>query len=70
MAQNPRSTEKKNCRLGGNVARSTNRPTLLSILSEQVERDIRRRPAILDALRVRTTPEQAAILKRWEDGED
>ena len=48
----------------------TNRPTLLSILSEQMERDIRRRPAILDALRVRTTPEQAAILKRWEDGED
>ena len=30
--------------------------------NEQLEHDIRRRPAILDALRVRTTPEQAAIL--------
>ena len=48
----------------------TNRPALLSIIDEQMEHDIRRRPAILDALRVRTTPEQAAILKRWEDGED
>jgi len=48
----------------------TNRPALLSIIDEQLEHDIRRRPAILDALRVRTTPEQAAILKRWEDGED
>ena len=46
----------------------TNRPTLLAVLEEQLEQDIRRRPAILEALRVRTTPEQAAILKRWEDG--
>jgi hypothetical protein len=48
----------------------TNRPALLSILDEQLENDIRRRPAILDALRVRTTPEQAALLKRWEDDEE
>ena len=48
----------------------TNRPPLLSILDEQMEHDIRRRPSILGALRVRTTPEQAAILKRWEDGGD
>ncbi len=48
----------------------TNRPALLSILAEQMERDIRRRPAILDALRVRTTAEQAAILKRWEEPDD
>ncbi len=47
----------------------TNRPGLLAILDEQLEQDIRRRPAILEALRVRTTPEQAAILKRWEDGD-
>jgi hypothetical protein len=47
----------------------TNRPALLSILVEQLEHDIRRRPAILDALRLRTTPEQAVILRRWEDGE-
>jgi hypothetical protein len=46
----------------------TNRPTLLAVLEEQLEQDILRRPAILDALRVRTTPEQAAILRRWEDG--
>lgn len=46
---------------------ATNRPPLLAILEEQLERDIRRRPAILDALRVRTTPEQAAILKPWDD---
>jgi hypothetical protein len=47
----------------------TNRPPLLAILGEQMERDIRRRPAIIDALRVRTTPEQAVLLKRWEDGD-
>lgn len=45
---------------------ATNRAPLLAILEEQLEQDIRRRPAILDALRVRTTPEQAAILKRWD----
>lgn len=48
----------------------TNRPALLAILGEQMEHDIRRRPTILDALRVRTTPEQATILKRWEEAED
>jgi hypothetical protein len=47
----------------------TNRPALLSILDEQLEGSILRRPAILDALRVRTTPEQAEMLRRWEDGE-
>jgi hypothetical protein len=46
---------------------ATNRPGMLSILNEQLEQDIRRRPLIRDALRVRTTPEQAAILRRWED---
>ncbi len=48
---------------------ATNRPELLSILSAQLDLDIRRRPVILDALRVRTTPEQAEILRRWEDDE-
>ena len=46
---------------------STNRAPLLAILEQQLELDIRRRPAILEALRVRTTPEQEAILKRWEE---
>ncbi len=45
----------------------TNRPPLLAVLEEQLSQDILRRPAILDALRIRTTPEQAAILQRWED---
>jgi hypothetical protein len=45
----------------------TNRPPLLTILERQLGDDIRRRPAILDALRLRTTPEQEAILKRWEE---
>ncbi len=44
----------------------TNRPPLLAILSEHLEHDIRGRPAILDALRVRTTPEQQAIIDAWE----
>ena len=44
----------------------TNRTPLLTILEQQLDHDIRRRPAILDALRVRTTPEQQAILDRWE----
>jgi len=48
----------------------TNRPVLLAVLDAQLENDIRRRPLILDALRVRTTPEQAAILKRWEEPAD
>jgi hypothetical protein len=47
---------------------STNRTPLLAILEQQLELDILRRPAILAALRVRPTPEQQAILKRWEDG--
>ena len=52
---------------------ATNRPLLLAILEQRLQDDIRRRPAILDALRIRTTPEQAAILERWEqraDGDD
>ncbi len=48
----------------------TNRAALLAILEELLERDILGRPAILDALRIRTTPEQAAILRRWEEGDD
>ena len=47
----------------------TNRPALLAVLEEQLEQDILRRPAILDALRIRTTPEQAAILRRWAEDE-
>lgn len=47
----------------------TNRPTLLAVLEELLEADILRRPAILDALRIRTTPEQAAILRGWEERE-
>jgi hypothetical protein len=46
---------------------STNRPPLLAILDAQMA-DVRRRAAIVMALRVRTTPEQAAILRRWDDG--
>lgn len=48
----------------------TNRPALLAVLEEQLAQDILRRPAILDALRIRTTPEQAAILQRWDDSGD
>ena len=48
----------------------TNRPALLAVLEELLETDVLRRPAIVDALRVRTTPEQAAILRRWEERED
>jgi hypothetical protein len=44
----------------------TNRPPLLSILEEQLHRG-RRPKLIVEALRVRTTPEQEAILKRWEE---
>lgn len=48
---------------------ATNRPALLAILEEQLHRG--RRPALIEAaLRVRSTPEQAAILKRWEDGDE
>lgn len=45
----------------------TNRPALLQILEEQLEANILRRPAIFDALSVRTTPEQEVILKRWAE---
>lgn len=45
----------------------TNRPVLLAVLEELLEADILRRPAILEALRIRTTPEQAAILRRWDE---
>ena len=48
----------------------TNRPALLAVLEEMMEQDILRRPAILDALRIRTTPEQAAILRRWEERDE
>jgi hypothetical protein len=48
------------------ILAGTNRSALLTILDEQAEHDIRRRPAILEALRVRTTPEQQKILDRWE----
>jgi len=45
----------------------TNRAPLLAILEDQLHRG--RRPRVVaDALRIRTTPDQAAILKRWEDG--
>lgn len=46
----------------------TNRPPLLAILEEQLHSG-RHARIVEDALRVRTTPEQEAILKRWEDGE-
>jgi hypothetical protein len=45
----------------------TNRKALLAILENQLHGG-RRPKLITEALRVRTTPEQAAILKRWEDG--
>jgi hypothetical protein len=46
----------------------TNRAPLLSILDEQLHGG--RRPKIIEAaLRVRPTPEQRAILRRWEDGD-
>lgn len=43
---------------------ATNRDALLAILDGLMD-DLRRRSAIVDALRVRTTPEQEAILIRW-----
>lgn len=46
----------------------TNRAPLLAILEEQLRRG-RRPQAIADALRIRTTDEQAEILRRWEEGE-
>ncbi len=47
---------------------STNRPALLAILEQQLHSG-RRPRLVVEALRIRTTPEQAAILKRWEDGD-
>lgn len=44
---------------------ATNRPPLLAILEAQLQRRVRARP-ILDALSLRATPEQQAILDRWE----
>ena len=45
---------------------STNRPPLLATLEEQL-RHGRRSKIIESALRVRSTPEQEAILKRWDE---
>ena len=45
---------------------STNRPPLLAILEQQL-RHGRRSKIVEAALRVRTTPEQEAILRRWEE---
>ncbi len=46
----------------------TNRPPLLAILEHELFRG-RRRDTIIEALHIRTTPEQAAILKRWDERE-
>ena len=47
----------------------TNRPELLAILEHELHRG--RRPRIIaEALRIRTTPEHAAILERWESGDE
>jgi len=46
----------------------TNRPPLLAILEHALHRG-RRPHVIAEALRIRTTPEQAAILQRWEEDE-
>jgi hypothetical protein len=46
----------------------TNRPPLLALLDEQLHRG--RRPRVIaEALRLRPTPESAAILRAWEDGD-
>lgn len=47
---------------------STNRQELLEILRGEL-RGGRRPNLIVEALRVRTTPEQAELLRRWEDGD-
>jgi hypothetical protein len=44
----------------------TNRAPLLALLEDQLHRG-RRPKLVAEALHVRTTPEQEAILKRWED---
>lgn len=45
---------------------ATNRPQLLSILEDELHHG-RHARMVADALRIRTTAEQAAILTRWED---
>jgi hypothetical protein len=47
----------------------TNRRELLAILEEQLHRG-RRPKVVAEALRLRSTPEQKAILDRWESGEE
>ncbi|MEX0750799.1 MAG: hypothetical protein WD359_08310 [Dehalococcoidia bacterium] len=51
----------------GMLLAGTNRTPLLAILEDQLHRG-RRPKLIAEALRVRNTPEQEAILQRWEDG--
>lgn len=48
---------------------ATNRAPLLAILERELHRG-RHSRIVEQALRVRTTPEQAAILQRWDDGEE
>jgi hypothetical protein len=48
------------------LAASTNRPRLLAVLEEQL-RPGSRTHLVIDALSIRTTPEQQAILDRWEE---
>jgi hypothetical protein len=45
---------------------ATNRPALLAMLEEQLHRG-RRPKLVVEALQVRPTPEQDAILQRWEE---
>ncbi|MDP9238189.1 MAG: hypothetical protein M3P30_12475 [Chloroflexota bacterium] len=47
---------------------ATNRAPLLAILEQELHRG-RHARLVEVALRIRTTPEQAAILTRWEDGD-
>lgn len=47
----------------------TNRAELLAILEDQLHRG-RRPKVIAEALRIRPTPEQDAILRRWEAGDE
>jgi hypothetical protein len=53
------------CRYLAMLFAGTNRKPLLDILEEQLHRG-RRPTLILEALTVRTTPEQQAIIDRWE----
>jgi hypothetical protein len=53
------------CRYLAMLLAGTNRKPLLAILEEQLFHG-RRPKLILEALRVRTTPEQQAIIDRWE----